>query len=76
MCGYGIYTEFWNKELLFSVKVEIKSGEYVAEGLAKFVPWSKSVKLLPLVIADGDDASVVEVVFEWMNKWNAYISQQ
>ena len=46
------------------------------ELLAKFVPWSKSVKLLPLVIADGYDASVVEVVFEWMNKWNAYISQQ
>ena len=38
MCGYGIYIEFWNKELLFSVKVEIKSGECGAGGLAKFVP--------------------------------------
>ena len=37
MCVFVVYTEFGNKELLLSCKVEMKADKYGAGEFAKFV---------------------------------------
>ena len=61
---HSIYTEFGNKELLLSGKVELKSVGYGAGGFAKFVACCSSCKFEKLLAVGGDDdTSVVKVVF-------------